>query len=145
MSRRRRGRPSGERKTSPAKLQSSTRFATWQHGQCVERTAPKAQWLGKYQSLDTARAESRTEPRRDWVERQQREDSDRRQTPAVERHRQIERTIKNPDYRTTAHEVSSRDAAQARHSRLQKDSQQREQSTERDDGRSQDSRGGRKR
>jgi hypothetical protein len=71
----------------------------------VNRTAPKAQWLGKYQELDDyARTPGRAkEPKRverqqpEHVTRQQQEESDRRQTPVVE-HAAREERERRPDH-----------------------------------------------
>jgi len=60
----------------------------------INRDKPDRQPLGKYQPLDD-------------LTRQLRDESDRRQTPPVEHHRQIDREVKNPDYRATATEITS--------------------------------------
>lgn len=96
----------------------------------IDRNRPERQPLGKYQALDD-------------TTRRLREESDRQQPP-VERHLQIDREVKNPDYRNTAREVSRRDTSggirQARGA-----AEQQERGTERNEGRNDPGRGGRSR
>ena len=96
----------------------------------IDRNRPERQPLGKYQTLDD-------------TTRRLREESDRQQPP-VERHLQIDREVKNPDYRNTAREVSRRDTSggirQARDA-----TEQQERGAERNEGRNDPGRGGRSR